>query len=139
MRRSGKRIGKKGENELKDQLFQERFQYGSDLGVIAESGIVEYLWSISAKCKMHNHEIYRKIIRTAIDFRSYRFRSCIVIPIPYKVKAYNNITPLLAFYSPAPAEFDEGDCLAVGIYAEIIAILIAHYERKWGRYPLTCQ
>lgn len=128
---------KEEEDELKEQLFNARFEYGSDLGIIAASGITEYLWLIPAKCKMHNYDSYSKIIVNADDFRAYCFRSCIVVPVPYKVKKHNNITPLLAFYSPAPAEFDEGDYRSLSIYAELIAILIAHYENKWGNYPLN--
>ncbi len=117
--------------DAKKILFKNRYDYGSDIGIISSSEDVEgkCLWSIDYTCTMHDSS-YHDLLESHRP--THCFRSSVLVPIMYPDNGANK--PVLALFSPAPCEFDQRDALMLQYYADTIAILLAHYERVGGKH-----
>lgn len=135
---------KESERVKKKELFNQRLVYGSDIGVLWESGLAESIPWIQRWCYMHDayEEHYPGGEHNGWALK---LRSGLILPIMSKIKKdgkkSDRVVPigLLGIYSPAIAEFDllvdhEHVCMITDLMSMVFN---AMQDMGQGRYFLT--
>jgi hypothetical protein len=113
----------------KRKFVDERFKYGSDLGVLSHFNIGQCITNIEKSCQMHDPS-YLEILKAGDRFK-YKFRSAMILPI--KTLSGTNMG-MLGFYSSVPYAFDKSDYKEIRWYRDLIALLMEFFKDNHGKY-----
>lgn len=105
-------------------LYQDRFDYGSDIGIIFTHRVSEIVSHIGKQCEMNDPRLYEAIPDD--EYEAFRFRSAMIVPLPDRPGG--SVLGVLAVYSPVAGIFNKIDLTFMRWYAQLIYKKLSDYS-----------
>lgn len=122
------------ELSLKNQMYIDRWRYGSDVGFLYHFKASEITWFLGARCNMHDNRYLEHLNVARPDL--YLLRSAMITPIYDGRDDEAEPLGMIGIYSPAAGEVDQVDFAYLTLYANILSVLLRFIKTNFGAYPM---